>query len=454
MHRAAYRLAARVVHRLPLRKGKLAQSVAGRRGAVERWVEWARAGRSDAPLLWVHGASVGEALTADPVLGRLRSAEPHLQVIHTYSSPSAAAWPEPFSGDRSDYVPLDEPTSVGRVLDAVRPSLIVFAGGDMWPELAFRADERRIPMAVIGGTVRENSWRLRFPARRLYRELHSTVSWLGATSPDDAARWIRLGVAPSTVHVTGDPRHDQVLERTPRLGPLMELARWATEASTLVAGSVEASDEAVVIEGAAVTCRRHPRARLLVVPHAPAEARLSALAARAQRAGLAPVAWTPGGAEVVDSNCVIVGTQGLLFDLYALGSTAYVGGGFRQGRLHAVVEPAAYGLPVIMGPHWGQSHDARAVIRSNGGVALPRRKAAAALTACWLGWINDEALRSTAGLAARRTLHQGAASATARALLELLPGTRARERFEEPVADPRHPETEAPPPHRPPSVRR
>ncbi len=118
---------------------------------------------------------------------------------------------------------------------------------------------------------------------------------------------------------------------------------------------------------------------------------------------------------------VVVAAGGLLVDLYALGAAAYVGGGFHRGRLHAVVEPAAYALPMTFGPHWQASSDAAAAIEAGGALALPRRGAPRALKQQWLRWLEDPDARLDAGVAARCTLHQGAASETARKLLGLLP---------------------------------
>ena len=129
---------------------------------------------------------------------------------------------------------------------------------------------------------------------------------------------------------------------------------------------------------------------------------------------------------------VVVAASGLLVDLYALGAAAYVGGGFRRGRLHAVVEPAAYALPMTFGPLWQASSDAAAAIEAAGALALPRRDAPRALEEQWLRWLDDPDARLEAGVAARGTLHQGAASETARRLLDLLPATAARPSPERP----------------------
>jgi 3-deoxy-D-manno-octulosonic-acid transferase len=131
-----YRQIARLAHRvLPLAGGKLAEGMAGRRGATDRWLAWAAALPAARSLVWVHAASVGEWLAAGPVVRRLKAARPNLTIALTYSSPSLARWPSPVDVDRADYVPPDEPAPMQAVYAALRPRVVLVARGDLWPEL-------------------------------------------------------------------------------------------------------------------------------------------------------------------------------------------------------------------------------------------------------------------------------------------------------------------------------
>jgi 3-deoxy-D-manno-octulosonic-acid transferase len=376
--------------------------------------------RTDAPLVWVHAASVGECLAAEPIVQRLRKGAPGIQLVRSFSSPSAASWAASFAGDVHDFIPPDEPKPVRRVLDALEPSLLLFSRGDLWPELVFQSASRGIPIAVAGAAVRPASRRLLLPVRTVCRQLYNTIAWVGAISKADASRWIRLGARSRRVTVTGDPRHDQVLERTPWLQGLTHLIDRCPHGSVIVAGSTHSSDESVVLGAFAAVAEAFSSVRLIVVPHDPRPPRIAQLMREAARHGTAPAVWTGAAPVSTDSSCVVVAATGVLADLYALADVAYVGGGFERGMLHAVIEPAAYAVPVTLGPHYHGSADAELLLASGGAAAVTRNAPTTELARIWLDWLREPERRIAAGLSARGSLQQGAAANTAEALLSLI----------------------------------
>ena len=404
---------------LPPPSSKLAKSMRGRSKAAELWASWASIQRTDGPLIWVHGASVGEGLAAAPVVSRLRRELSNLQVVHTFSSPSAAAWPGGFVADQSGYVPIDRPSEVNVALEALNPSLLVFSRGDLWPELVSQASMRATPVAVLGGTVRHSSLRLKWPMRRFMAPVYARVNWLGAASREHAERWVRLGVDPAAVAITGDPRHDMVLERHTRLGVVKPLANWGKDRSVLVAGSTHQKDETVLTDALSRVANSRPEAALVIVPHDPTQEALDRCVSLARSRGLQPELWDASPAAH-STNCIVVGRQGVLADLFIVATIAYVGGGFRHGQLHSVAEPAAYAIPIVFGPEFSSSLDAPEILARGGAIALERRSPAARLAEVWKTWIENSWRATACGLRARAALQQGASATTVRELRRLL----------------------------------
>ena len=340
------------------------------------------------------------------------------QAIQTFTSPSAAQWTQSPDYSARDYLPLDEPGPVSDTLAAVRPAILVFARGDVWPQLLVQAAARNIPCAVIGATVRAGSYRLRWAARPIYRSLYQYLTWVGAATTADASRWAALGTPVDRIEVTGDPRHDQILERVPDFNPITDLIRWASDLRVLVAGSTHRRDEAVLLAAARHVLDRCESAALLIVPHEPTKRALTLLRSRAEQEGLPLQCWRQG-AGPPDTRCVVVEELGVLLELYALGVIAYVGGGFHRERLHAVAEPIAWAVPVIVGPRAVSTGDA-SVLAACGGAAILPRHGSPALATRWLSWLEDVEGRAAAGLAARSCLHSGAARRTAEVLRGLV----------------------------------
>lgn len=419
---AAYRLLAAFGHRLPA-PASLRTSLAARRGAAERWVAWASTTRGHEPLVWAHAASVGEQQVLEPVLERLARARPEPRIVLTHTSPSVSPTVAPAGVCHRDFLPWDEPRGITTALDAVRPAVLLFGRGDLWPELVLAGAARGIPIVVAGATVRPASARLWPVARFGLREMYRHVTWLGAVTPDDADRWVRLGVPATRIVVSGDPRHDRMIERLADVGPALALRRWAGEDPVLVAGSVEPSDDGVLVEALSRLAGTLPNLRTVLVPHDVTETRVGVLHRMLARHGLDTgiVTGTERGAALPKARTLIAALRGRLADLYLGADLAYVGGGFRRGHLHAVAEPGALGLPVIIGPRWQGTTDAREMVAAGGAIAITGgdgRTLADVLPRL----ATDPADRSRRGLAARSVLTAGAARMTAEAVLERMTG--------------------------------
>lgn len=324
--------------------------------------------------------------------------------------------------DVHGYLPYDTVAAMRSVLDALQPNLLVFAKLDLWPTLATEASRRAVSTALVAGTVRPDSGRLRWPAAPLTRHGYAALDLALAIDAADGERLIQLGVPADRLRVTGDPRLDsavQAVEEVPLDDPLLALADPAV---TLVAGSTWSADEHVLLDAFGRVRVTHPGARLMIVPHEPTPDHLAALDAAAVARGLAhPVRFdTP---DAADAPLLVVEQMGILARLYANGGIAYVGGGFGERGIHSVIEPAAWQRPVVVGPHDRDTREV-ALMQARGGlVRLPAQGAAEALAARWRGWLEDGAAREVAGAAALAALagDRGAADRSAASLLPLVP---------------------------------
>ena len=421
-YRAAWALARPLALVVARGEGKLARAVRGHLAATAALEAWATAHRDPArPLVWLHAASVGEGRQAEAVLRRLRSARPGWQYLYTFTSASAerlaAALPVDFAG----YAPPDTPSDAGRALDAARPSLLAFAANDVWPELMRQAVRRRIRTALVSANLSASSSRRGCFARALLGPAYAALDVVGAIDAADAEQLVRLGVRRERVRVTGDSRHDGAAARAAavdREAPhVRALAGDGTDRRPIVvAGSTWPSDEARLLPALGALRRGGLAFRLVVAPHEPAAEHLRSLGQAARTAlGADVVVATLGALEAAAGaglaprwDVCLVDRVGVLAELYAVAALAYVGGGFHRQGLHSAIEPAALGVPVLFGPRFAASRDARLLLDAGGAVSVADR---AELERAVHEWLANDTARTTAGAAARAVVEHGLGSA-------------------------------------------
>ena len=408
----SYEGAARLAHALssvvPPSRNKLLSTFAERRGLLARYAAFAR--DPARPLLWMHAPSVGEGLQARPVLQLARARRPDLQLAYTYFSPSARAFAATLDVDFRDALPFDSTPDMRAALAALSPTALVFSKLDVWPTLVREAARRGTRMGLVSATLADASSRRSPLASSLLRGAYACLERVGAISAEDADRLIALGVPASRVSVTGDTRYDQVWSRAQGVKRDSELLAplTAPERFTLVAGSTWPTDEAQLLPAWSSIMRRHAssRPRLVIAPHEPTTAHLAPIERWAAAESLRIARLSAPDAPLAD--VILVDRVGVLGDLYALADVAFVGGAFHAAGLHSVLEPAAFGAPVLFGPRYHASRDAALLLDAD-----------AALSAASSGdleraldhWITHADERRAAGDAARSLVHRGLGAA-------------------------------------------
>lgn len=430
---------------------KWRRAITARRGLTARYAEWARSRRDRSrPLLWFHAPSVGEGLQARPILELARARRPDLQLAYTYFSPSAASFAASLDVDFADYLPFDTAANARAVLDALAPQAIVFSKLDVWPVLAAEAHARGVALALVSATLAANSSRRGRVAAALLGASYGLLDAVGAIDADDAERLVELGVRADRLSVTGDTRYDQVAARAGRTdvsSPM--LAPLASDRPTLVAGSTWPADEAHLLAAWTIVRSAVPTARLIIAPHEPTATHLAPVERWARANGLRltriPARTPPDRASDAASatgappslsastaaraepdtasesastearpgpdaaaDVLLVDRVGVLGELYALADVAFVGGAFHAAGIHSVLEPAAFGAPVLFGPRYQASRDAALLLTAGGGFAVTGADDAAGQIRRLL---SDASARESAGRSAAGVVTRGLGAA-------------------------------------------
>src|SRR5689334_18199700 len=391
---------------VPAGDSKFRRGLSARRGVIDRYRVWGSKNRDGSrPLIWFHAPSVGEGLQALPVIELVRQRRRDTQIAYTFYSPSAERFAQLVKADFTDYLPFDRFDHAEQIIAALQPNALVFSKLDVWPALTESAADRGVKVGVISATLPEGSGRRGPFARALLADAYRAIDRVGAIDEADAERLRKLGVQRNHVTVTGDTRYDQVWARAQKPPPSF-IQSLRSSRPTLVAGSTWPSDEEHLLPAWLRSREKIPDARLIIAPHEIEAGHLDSIIIWARRHNLRLARIDSPDSPSAD--VLLVDRVGILGDLYALAEVAFVGGAFHAAGLHSVLEPAAFGAPVLFVPRHQNARDAMRLIAAGGGATIKSDTDLSIRLADWLGSVPA---RDTAGAAAKAMVQDGLGAA-------------------------------------------
>jgi 3-deoxy-D-manno-octulosonic-acid transferase len=318
--------------------------------------------RPHGPLVWIHGASVGEVLAAAALIERLRAL--NIRILLTSGTvTSATIVAKRFPADIiHQYVPYDSPRYVARFLDHWRPSLALFIESDLWPNLILSSAARRLPMVLINGRMSQRS----FPR---WRRVVGTISALLdkfdiclAQSSTDAERFSALG-CPNVV-TTGNLKLDVPAPPADpvKLERLMALTRGR---AIVVAASTHPGEEELLIEAHRALARFSPSLLTVIVPRHPDRGAsiVQTIAAAGLKAGLRSREELP----TIATDIYVADTMGELGLFYRLAPIVFMGGSLVERGGQNPIEAVKLGAAVVHGPHVFNFTDVYEALDGSGG---------------------------------------------------------------------------------------
>ena len=388
------------------------------------------------PAIWVHAVSVGEALAARPLLRALRTAYPGHRLVVSTTTATGRGVARGFGGevDAVCYAPFDFPWFVDSALDRIAPALLLLVDTEIWPNLLRACRRRGVGAAIVNGRLSDRSYRRYRLVRRGLRRVLADVGRVCAQSEEWGRRFVALGAEPDRVTVTGSLKFDAAASPPGAEaggagdGGLRAAFAFARGRPVVIAASTLRGEEEPVLRAFARVREASSDALLVIAPRHPerfGEARR--IAGRAGYRVVLRSALEPGrdpGADVV-----ILDTLGELGRLFEAASAVFVGGSLVPAGGHNLIEPAAFGRAVVVGPHMENFADVTREFVSRG--AALQMRGADELPEALAGLIRDSERRRRLGAAARALVdaNRGAARRTLDRLAELLPsaaGARAR----------------------------
>jgi 3-deoxy-D-manno-octulosonic-acid transferase len=372
-----------------LKRGKEDQTRVGERCGISTIA------RPEGPLIWIHGASVGEVLAVSALVERLRAM--NIRILLTSGTvTSASIVAERFAADViHQFIPYDTPRFVTRFLDHWQPNVALMIESDFWPNLILGAADRRIPMIAINSRISQRSFERWGAAPAMMRTLLGQFEMCLAQSQGDAERFTALG----SPHVfnTGNLKFDTP---APPADPqrLAEMEDAVRQRPVVIAASTHPGEEELILNAHRRLAGDFPGLLTILVPRHPA--RGEAVADLVKGSGLRGSLRSQGALPDAQSDVYIADTLGELGVFYRLSPIVVLGGSFAPIGGHNPIEAIRLGAATVHGPHvhnWSEIYDS---LGAAGGAQ--RADDVETLVKTLSQWLSDDAARratSEAGLA-------------------------------------------------------
>ena len=303
--------------------------------------------------IWVHAVSVGETLAVAPLIEKLLNADPKRQVVVTSTTPTGRAQVERLFDKRVSccWVPFDTPGSVARFLAHWRPSLTVLVETEIWPNMVLQCKRHKIPVMLANARLSSRSARGYARAGLLAKPVIASLALIACQQKADARRFIALGADSHKTLVTGSVKFDIARSRVIRQrDSLLEQLAMGSDRLIFLAGSTHHGEEELVVAAFTQLRKTVPSALLVLAPRHPE--RIASIA----RSILAPSPFhwllrSTGQVVSADTDILVLDTLGELAALTAAADVSFIGGSLVPHGGHNPLEAAAFGVPVIAGPH-------------------------------------------------------------------------------------------------------
>lgn len=396
--------------------GRYRAGLAGRLGWVPQQLRAAVAGGE---VVWVHAVSVGEVMAATQLIRELGAVRPKWMIaVSTTTATGQRLAKQRLPELPVFYLPLDFAFVVRRYLKVLRPKMLVLMESELWPNLILECAKAGLPMAVVNARVSDRSLPRYLRLRRLWRPLLEKISLFLAQSEETAERLVRIGAPAERVRMTGNLKYDLRESRESELAMMLR-KHLPAGVRVVICGSTLEGEERILLEAWPAVLAAAPDAVMVLAPRHPD--RFAAVAGMVEGGGFAlvrasefrqrPVALTRGSVFLLD-------TIGDLAAVYSLGVVAFVGGSLVPAGGHNPLEPARFGVPVLMGSSFENFREIVGVLQAHNAIRIV---STANFTDALIAMLESEEAR-TMGARGREIFEaqSGATLRTVQRLMELL----------------------------------
>jgi 3-deoxy-D-manno-octulosonic-acid transferase len=309
--------------------------------------------------IWFHAASLGEYEQGLPVIEKVKEKYPNHKIILTFFSPSGYEVRKNNTiADVTIYLPLDTISNAKQFLKVVHPEMVFFIKYEFWPNYLNELKNQNIKTYLISGIFREKQAFFKWYGG-FYRNALKTFDYFFVQN--DSSKTLLQSIGFNNVKVSGDTRFDRVVTILEKDNTLDFIAAFKNNQPTIVIGSSWPKDEELLIN---YINNSAESVKFIIAPHNIKAEQIKNIKSQITKSS---VLFSEKDTVDVSNNSVfVIDTIGILTKIYSYADIAYVGGGFGNPGVHNILEPATFGIPVVIGPNYSHFSEATALVNLEG----------------------------------------------------------------------------------------
>jgi 3-deoxy-D-manno-octulosonic-acid transferase len=303
----------------------------------------------DDEVIWMHCASLGEFEQGRPLIEAIKNSFPNIKIVLTFFSPSGYEVRKNYAhADVITYLPLDTKHNASKFVEMVHPKMAIFVKYEFWPNILHSLKKRNIDTILVSGIFRANQIFFTFYGGWMRKSLEAFSHFF---LQNESSKILLQKIGFDNVTVSGDTRFDRVFEITKQDNHLQFVEDFVQHKYTLVAGSTWPKDEELLVSY--INNLASPDEKFILAPHTITQKTIQDL----QQSIKKKTILFSDKKKDNSAQVIIIDTIGILTKIYSYANVAYVGGGFGVG-LHNILEPASFGVPLIIGPNYKKFQEA------------------------------------------------------------------------------------------------
>ncbi|NGY36217.1 3-deoxy-D-manno-octulosonic acid transferase [Flavobacterium sp. XN-5] len=337
--------------------------------------------------IWFHAASLGEYEQGLPVIERIKEKYPSHKIVVTFFSPSGYEVRKNNAvANVTVYLPLDTKKNAQQFLELVHPDMVFFIKYEYWLNYLNELYKRKTPTYLISGIFREKQMFFKWYGD-FYRKALDSFSYFFVQNEGSKKLLQQLGK--TNVAVSGDTRFDRVAAILEKDNTLDYISKFKNNTLTVVVGSSWPKDEALLLD---FINSNTLNIKFIIAPHNIKSDQIEQLKNSITKKTV--LFSEKQDKNLGDYDVFIIDTVGILTKIYSYADIAFVGGGFGNPGVHNLLEPATFGVPIIIGPNYSHFAEAIALVNMGGCISVSDKTE---LNDAFKDLISDASFRSEKG---------------------------------------------------------